>query len=152
MTEGERLARFSEWVRESSLKRFKQVSPNDRGWRPSAGQLSFADILKHLGDADRWIMAILRKDEQIPSADIKPGDGKPENWAGYLSALESLGKEKAGLLKKMSEAELSKELDDWEAVGKISMWLILMRGNLDHEIHHRGSLQTMLNLKYKALK
>ena len=152
MTEGERLAEFSEWVRESRLKRFKQVASGDRGWRPAGGRLSFVDILKHLCDADRWIMAILKNQKQIPRAGVKPGDGEPEEWDNYLSGLESLGKEKAELLKKMPESEWSREVGDWEVMGKTTKWLILVRGNLDHEIHHRGSLQTMLNLKYKAEK
>ncbi len=149
MTEGERLAQFSELVRESSLKRFKKVAPEDRGWSPAPNQLSFVDLLKHLIDADKWNMAILSNQKNIPRAVIHPGDAKPEDWDHYLLEFENLGRKKSEFLRKMSDDELIQEVDDWEKMGKVSKWLILVRGGLDHEIHHRGSLQTMLNLKYK---
>ena len=148
MTEGERLAQFSELVRESSVKRLKKVASEDRGWSPAPNQLSFVDLLKHLVDADRWVLAILKNDKQIPRANIQAGDAKPEEWDRYLLDLESLGKEKVELLKKMPDNEWAQEVDDEKVMGKKSKWLILVRGNLDHEAHHRGSLQTMLNLKY----
>jgi len=151
MTEGERLAQFSELVRESSLKRFEKVAPADRDWRPATDQLSFVDLLKHLIDADKWNMSILKSEKTIPRAVIRPGDAKPEDWDRYISELEILGGLKAEFLRKMSDSVLSQEVEDWEKMGKISKWLILVRGGLDHEIHHRGSLQTMLNLKYSKI-
>jgi uncharacterized damage-inducible protein DinB len=151
MTEGERLSQFSELVRESSLKRFKKVAPEDRGWRPAAGQLSFVDLLKHLIDADKWNMAILKNEKTIPRAVIHPGDAKPEDWDQYLLEFENSGKKKAEFLRKMPDDEFSQEVEDGEKMGKVTKWLILVRGGLDHEIHHRGSLQTMLNLKYKRI-
>ncbi len=152
MTEGERLAQFSELVRGSSLKRFKQVVVEDRGWQPFTGQLNFVDLLKHLVDADRWVMAILKNEKQIPRPIIKPGDGKPEEWDRYFREFENLGKEKTEIIKRLPESEWSQDVEDTQVMGKTSKWLILVRGNLDHEIHHRGSLQTMLNLKYKTAK
>ena len=152
MTEGERLAQFSVLVRESSLKRFRQVASADRNWRLTDGQLSFADLLKHLCDADRWVLAILQNAKEIPNASVKPGDGNADEWEKYLSDLELLGKEKAEILKKISEKEWSEEVKNAKTEGKTTKWLLLMRSNLDHEIHHRGSLQTMLNLKYKTDK
>jgi uncharacterized damage-inducible protein DinB len=149
MTEGEKLAQFSELVRESSLKRFRKVVPGDRAWRPAADQLSFVDLLKHLIDADKWNVAILINEKTIPRAVIHPGDAKPEDWDRYLLEFEDSGKKKAEFLRKMSDDEFSQEVEDWEKMGKVTKWLILVRGGLDHEIHHRGSLQTMLNLKYK---
>lgn len=151
MTEGERLAQFSELVRESSLKRLKKVASEDRAWRPAPNQLSFVDVLKHLIDADKWNMAILKNEKNIPRAVIHPGDAKPLDWDKFLSELENLGKMKAEFLRKMSDGELTQEVDDLERMGKVSKWLILVRGGLDHEIHHRGSLQTMLNLKYSKV-
>ena len=151
MTEGERLSQFSELVRESSIKRFKKIAPEDRAWSVSHIQLSFVDILKHLVDADKWIMAILKNEKSIPRASVRAGDGKAEEWDRYLFDLENIGRIKAEFLKKMSDYEFSQEVEDWEVMGKVSKWLILLRGNLDHEIHHRGVLQTMLNLKYGAV-
>jgi uncharacterized damage-inducible protein DinB len=137
--EGERLAELCGFVRESSLKRFNKVAPQDRAWRPSPNQLSFVDILKHLVDADCWILATLNGKAYAPKTEIKPGDGREEQWEAYLKNLENLGKEKSEWLRKVPVKAWAKE---------DSKWFALMRSNLDHEIHHRGALQVMLRLKY----
>lgn len=143
--EGERLALMFDVVRESSLKRFNQVAPADRDWRPSPNQLSFVDILKHLMDADSWIIAVLKDRAYIPKADIKPGDGKADEWDQYLRYWAKLATEKTQWLRNASEKDL---YEDVYRAGNESKWFVLMRKNLDHEIHHRGALQVMLRLKY----
>ena len=51
-TEAHRLAEFAKLVRQSTMKRLKQVARGDEEWRPWPDTLSFVDVLKHLGDAD----------------------------------------------------------------------------------------------------
>jgi hypothetical protein len=49
--------------------------------------LSFADILKHLVDADKWITAILNDDKTFPRADIHPGEVKDLGVMGMAKFL-----------------------------------------------------------------
>lgn len=147
MTQGERLAIFSEKVRESSLKRFRLVEAPDRAWRPAPGRLSFVDHLKHLVDCDRWILAVVKGEEE-PHADIQPGEGDPSRWDIYVSELEKLGVEKFSLLWGLSDTDLDRIVEKPENLGRPDVGSLVLRENLDHEIHHRGMIQLLLKLRY----
>jgi uncharacterized damage-inducible protein DinB len=149
MTEGQRLASFSRAVRESSLKRFRQVHPNDYGWRPAPDSLSFADILQHLVDADAWILGYL-EGRPGPRAVICPGDAREEDWSNLLSRLIESGTSKADRLERMTEGELEREILEPQVLGQTTLWWLVVRGSLDHEIHHRGALQLALRLRYSS--
>jgi uncharacterized damage-inducible protein DinB len=147
MTQGERLAAFAEQVRESTLKRFRQVQAADRGWRPGPERLSFVDHLEHLVDADGWIMAVIQGQPE-PNADVKPGDGDPAKWDEYFRALEESGKRKAEYFRGLSDDQLNRIIDSPAHLEKPEAAMLILRENIEHEIQHRGSIQLMLRLKY----
>jgi uncharacterized damage-inducible protein DinB len=147
MTQGERLALFSRQVRESSLKRLRQVKPEDRSWRPAQGRLSFVDHLKHLVDCDHWILAVAKGQDE-PCADIKPGEGDPERWDDYLRELVELGRVKEEFCRGLTDAQLNQGLEKAQELGSPDVGSLILRHNLDHEIHHRGAFNLMLLLKY----
>ncbi len=147
MNQGQRLAEISKMVRESSLKRFRQVQPPNRGWRPREDMLTFVDVLKHLVDADLWLFSLL---EGYPKhrADIKPGEAHAADWDRHFAHLELLGKKRAEKLSLLSDEDLARPIVEPEILGDTDWGTLIMRGCLDHEAHHRGSLQVMLRLKY----
>ena len=147
MTQGQRLARFARAVRESSLKRFRQVRPEDMSWRPAPGRLSFVDHLKHLADCDRWILAVLKGDPE-PHADIRPGDGDPTSWDAYMAGMEVTLDEKCRLLEGATDGDLDHLVDKPAHLGRPEAGSVILRENLDHEIHHRGMVQLLLKLRY----
>jgi uncharacterized damage-inducible protein DinB len=147
VTQGERLAIFSEKVRESSLKRFRLVGAQDRAWRPAPGRLSFVDHLKHLVDCDRWILAVVKGEEE-PHADIQPGEGDPARWDIYVSELEALGIVKVSFLSGLSDADLDSAVIKPEHLGRPDAGSLILRENLEHEVQHRGSVQLLLRLRY----
>jgi len=147
MTQGERLARFSRLVRGSSMKRFRRVRPEDRGWRPALGRLSFVDHLKHLVDCDRWILAVAQ-DRDEPMADIRPGEGDVSFWDEYMADLERLGDEKASFFGRLDDRQMDRVLDKPDGIRGTEVGTLILRHNLDHEIHHRGALNLLLLLKY----
>lgn len=147
MTQGERLAGFAHLVRGSTLKRFRKVKKEDRDWSPASGRLSFVDHLKHLADADRWILAVARGQEE-PEADIRPGDGDAGRWNEYLAELEALGVKKEVFLRGLSDADLDRKVDAPESVEGTDVGTLVLRHNLDHEVHHRGAVNLLLLLKY----
>jgi len=146
MKQGERLAVFAVQVRESTLKRFRQVKTNDRGWRPGPERLSFVDHLEHLVNCDEWILALLQGKPE-PDADVKPGDGDVQKWDQYLTALEEIGKRKAKFFEKMTDEQLDCCVELPPRLGKIEKAMLILRENLEHEIQHRGSVQAMLNMR-----
>lgn len=147
MKQGERLAVFAGHVRESTLKRFRQVAVGDRGWRPGTERLSFVDHLEHLVDCDEWILAVLEGKPE-PDADVKPGDGDVCKWDEYLAALEEIGKRKREFFRRFSDEQLENVIESHPRLGRVEKAMLILRENIEHEIQHRGSIQLMLRLKY----
>jgi uncharacterized damage-inducible protein DinB len=147
MTQGERLALFAEQVRQSSLKRFRQVAASDRGWRPGPDRLSFADHLEHLVDCDGWITAVIQGKPE-PDANVKPGDGDAGKWDEYLKALEESGKRKAEFFRGLNDSQLDRIVEAPENLGRPNVGMLILGENLEHEIQHRGAIQLLLRLKY----
>jgi len=143
----QRLALFSETVRESTWKRVRQVRAGDEEWRPSSDALSFVDIVKHLVDADVWILNYLAGSSG-PRAVIAPGDARARDWASLTADLARLGRERAQKILQMSEDQLAAEVDEPQVLGRTNYWWLIVRGSLDHEIHHRGAFQLSLRIRY----
>jgi uncharacterized damage-inducible protein DinB len=142
------LARFSDEVRESTLRRFAQVQPEDWRWRPRADLLSFADLLKHLIDADHWLFDRLDGGPPSEGVVIAPGDGDQVDGENALAELARLGVEKSRRISALPERDLCGRRFDLQRRGQVDLIQLVLRCNLDHEIHHRGGLQLRLRLKY----
>ena len=142
------LADCAKLVRESTFKRLRRVAPPDRLWNPSPGTLTFADTLAHLVDADRWLLAHL--DGGRPGdVRIAPHDADRIDWDAAVAELKSLGLERARRFSQFTEQDLTTiAFDDVRPDGRALLWQLVLRRNLDHEIHHRGELQLMLKLRY----
>lgn len=144
--EGRRLAELSTAVRESTLKRLRLVPEGCENWRISPETMSFADAAQHLIDADRWLFKMLELKKMKPMVG-KPGLAHVSSRGQYLSLLEELtqiGARRSEMLEKMTEADLSERFFDERFGGEVTVWWIIVRGNLDHEIHHRGQIAAYL--------
>jgi uncharacterized damage-inducible protein DinB len=147
-SEGARLSRFSEAVRESSLKRLRLVPERIENWRPTPEVMSFADIAQHLIDADNWLFKMLDLKNLKPIAG-KPGLVEVTHRSQYLKLLDELrqtGVHRSQLLESITPDQLSEMIFDHRYSKKVSVWWIIVRGNLDHEIHHRGQIATYLRV------
>ena len=130
------------------MKRLKDVPDGFENWRPLEGGMSFADIVFHLIEADRWLQ------KKLEVQDLAPIFGKSGaieissrgEYADLLEQLEITGAERAGLIEKLDDNHLARMIYDSRFGGMVSVWWIIMRGNLDHEIHHRGQLSVYLRL------
>jgi uncharacterized damage-inducible protein DinB len=142
------LADFSRDVRESTVRRFRQVRPTDWGWRPRADLLSFADLLKHLIDADKWFFDRLDGGSPSEGVVIAPGDADQLDCQDALAELVRLGTQKAERIAAIPEADFLSRRFDLGIQGEANFSQLLLRRNLDHEIHHRGGLQLRLRLRY----
>ncbi|MBN2431607.1 MAG: DinB family protein [Acidobacteria bacterium] len=145
------LADFSEAVRQSTLKRLAAVPPGWENWPVAADCLSFAEIARHLAAMDRWLLAKLA-DESLPSLRAEGQPSEKVSAAEYQRLLDDLaatGRERAVLLRGLSAAEYQREITDDRFGGRVTVWWVIMRGNLDHEIHHRGQLALGLKLVHR---
>ena len=146
ISESERLAEFSLAVRQSSLKRLRLVPEGMENWRITDEDMSFADLARHLVDADEWVSKKLEAGA-LATMVGRPGLARVASRREYerlLSELEGIGTWRATLLRRMTQARLCEQIFDARFNGEVSVWWIIVRGNLDHEIHHRGQMAAYL--------
>jgi len=144
--EGRRLAEFSRAVRESSLKRLRDVPEGSENWRIRPDAMSIADLAQHLINADRWLLQKLRTKTLAPIVG-QPGLCRIQHREEYIDLLEEfeqLGHDRARLLEGLSDSEFAEMSFDGRFGQEVSAWWIIVRGNLDHEIHHRGQIGVFL--------
>jgi hypothetical protein len=129
------------------LKRLRLVPEGFEDWRPVNGAMSFADLAQHLVDADKWLF------RKLKMKNLKPMIGKSHVFdsidrAGYLNLvaeLERCGVQRSDLLESISGTELSEIIYD-SRFGNVTVWWVVVRGNLDHEAHHRGQIACYLRI------
>ena len=144
--EAARLAEFSRAVRESTLKRLRRVPPGLEDWRIADEALSFADHAKHLIDCDECLFTALEEESLRPLVGIA-GCGRVADRCEYLDMLgrlEQIGERRAGMLEGMTDGQLSAVIVDPRFGDEETAWWTIVRGNLDHEIHHRGQIAAYL--------
>ncbi|MHC4133790.1 MAG: DinB family protein [Planctomycetota bacterium] len=143
MRECERLADLSDAVRESSLKRLRQVPPGRETWRPDPGSMSFADLAQHLLDCDAHLARSLREGPQPPEHGGVgiAGPQEREEYDALVDALDLSGAERRELIESIHDFD---RVAFDERFGETTVWWVVARGNLDHEIHHRGQIAAYL--------
>lgn len=129
------------------MKRLRAVPEGLENWRVSDNAMSFADVAQHLVDADNWLFDKLR------NRDLEPIKGEAgavtvasrDEYLLILDELGSLGDKRRELLRGSTDGFLSEPIHDGR-FGEVSVWWVIVRGNLDHEIHHRGQLAAYLRV------
>ena len=147
-SEAVRLAALSKAIRESTLKRLRSVPGEAVGWRPSPGALSFFELAHHLVRADEWLFAKLA-DPALPGMVARVGEAGEPSAAAFdalLARLEMLGERRAARLGALKDAELEGPIEDDRFGGEVALWWTIVRGNLEHEAHHRGQLAAYLRI------
>jgi uncharacterized damage-inducible protein DinB len=142
------IAELAKAVRESTLKRLRLVPEGCENWRGSSEAMSFADMAKHLIDTDEWLF------KKLEIKNIEPIKGqaglvKIENRKQYHELLEELnqtGKRRTALLENIGEEALSEMIYDARYGREVTVWWIIVRGNIDHETHHRGQIAAYLKV------
>ena len=146
--ETENLAAWSRAVRESSLKRLRLVPEGRENWRATPESMSFADLAKHLIDADEWLFRKL-EDRALEPMVGQAGDAGEVTRVGYLELLDQLertGRQRSDLIAGLSPLQLAEAIFDRRFGGEVTVWWVIVRGNLDHEVHHRGQLAAYLRI------
>ena len=108
--------------------------------------MSFADLAQHLIDTDEWLFKKIEVKTLDPIVGYT-GVVEITDRADYLALLDALvrtGAQRCALLENLTEDQLDEKIFDARYEGEVSLWWIIVRGNLDHEIHHRGQLAAYL--------
>lgn len=147
-TSASRLAAFSQAIRDSTLRRLRELPPESANWRPAPEALSFADLAHHLVQADRWLLDKL-EDPTLPAMTARAGQAgtvTPEGFLRLLEELEAVGSARRRRLAALSPEQLAATLPDERFGGDVTVWWVVVRGNLEHEVHHKGQLALALRL------
>jgi len=142
------LTEFCRAVRESTIKRLELVPVGYENWKVSPGALSFAEIAKHLMDCDNWLF------EKIKNPDIKSIETETaimkfcdrDIYKKLINNLRETLEAKIEFINTLDEDKLNTKICDDRFNSEVSIEWIIMRGNLDHEIHHRGQAAAYLRV------
>lgn len=144
----EELINFSQAVRQSTLERLNQVPVNYENWKPASSLLSVAEIAQHIIDCDYWLFEKM-KNESLKSILAKANSliiHKRVEFENLLTELRDTQKKREKLIINLSPDMLFTKLYDDRFKNDVTIWWIIIRGNLDHEIHHRGQLALYLKM------
>jgi uncharacterized damage-inducible protein DinB len=146
--EARRLAEFSSAVRGSTIKRLELVPEGRENWRVDEWAMSFADLGQHIVDADEWLFRALKGRKQSP---MKGRAGlltiaNRDEFNHLIDDLKRTGESRRRIIESMSSSDLADMMYDRRFGGEVSAWWVVVRGNLDHEIHHRGQIIAYLRV------
>jgi uncharacterized damage-inducible protein DinB len=145
---------FCKAVRESTLKRIKSVPQGFENWRISKNALSFAEIVKHLIEIDEWT---IRKINEPSIKSILPEKDSLENctqeqFKELIVELDKSLERKINFIGSLDNKKMQIKIYDDRFIDKVSVEWIILRGNLDHEIHHRGQIAAYLRVLMDKIK
>jgi uncharacterized damage-inducible protein DinB len=146
--EVERIIEFSSAIRRSTIKRLELIPLGYENWAVSKNALTVSEIILHLLKADQWLI------EKYSNPLLKSFKAiKDRNYTvsreEYVHLIRDLGNQhdrKIELFKTLTNEKMEEEVFDDRFGGLVTWWWIIVRGNLDHEIHHRGQLSAYVRV------
>jgi len=142
------LTEFCKSVRGSTVKRLKIVPEGYENWKVSLNALSFAEIAKHIIDLDNWLFEKIRnpntKSIETETAIIKSCNRK--EYKELINNLKEILHKKIDLFNTFDEDKLKVKIFDDAYNSEVSLAYLILRRNIDHEIHHRGQITTYLRV------
>jgi len=142
------LIEFFKAVRGSTIKRLEIVPEGYENWKVSLGALSFAEIAKHIIDLDNWLFEKIRnpntKSIGTETAIIKYCNRK--EYEELIINLKEILQKKINLINTLDEDKLKVIIYDDAYNFDVSLAWLILRRNIDHEIHHRGQIATYLRV------
>ncbi len=144
----ELLVDFCRAVRGSTIKNIKAVPEGFEYLSISKNALSFAEIANHLIDTDEWLIKKI-KDPAIKSILAEKGsieNCSKEQFNTLILELEKCLDRKIKFIGSLDKEKMESKIYDDRFNGEVSIEWIILRGNIDHEIHHRGQVAVYLRV------
>ncbi len=138
--DSESFVAYFDGIRARTLRVAACIPPERLEWSPRDGAWSFGDLLRHLGAIERYMFAenVLCRPSRYPGNGRELADG----WDAVMAFLARLHAESLAIFRSLNAADLERRC---ETPGGVSMttwkWL---RAMVEHEIHHRGQIYSML--------
>jgi uncharacterized damage-inducible protein DinB len=144
----EKIIEFAREIRQSTIKRLELIPIGFENWTISENALTISEIADHLIEADHWLISKL-SDTSLKSFKGAKGKIHVSNRKEYIQLIEELRNcliEKNNFLNELSQEKLDERIPDDRFGGLVTRWWVIVRGNLDHEIHHRGQLSAYVRV------
>jgi len=144
----ELLIDFCRAVRGSTIKRLKAVPEGYENWHISKNSLSLAEIAQHLIDSDDWTINKINNPgiKSILAEEGSIEDCSRKEFNKLISALEERLERKIKFIESLYTEKMESKIYDDRFNGEVSIEWVILRGNIDHEIHHRGQLAVYLRV------
>ncbi|MEW6194269.1 MAG: DinB family protein [Bacteroidota bacterium] len=142
------LTEFCKSVRGSTIKRLEMVPKGYENWKVSTGALSFAEIAKHIIDLDNWLSEKI-KDPHTKSIETETAVMKhctANEYEELVIRLKETLEKKLELINTLDENKLKAKMYDDAYNCEVSLAWLILRRNIDHEIHHRGQIAVYLRV------
>src|SRR5579872_3809903 len=147
-TEMDKIIEFVSAVRLSTIKRLELIPSGFENWAISKNSLTVAEIADHIIEADRWLMKKIA-DPSVKSFKAAKGKINIANRDEYGKLIDELKiwlDKKKNYLAMLTSERLDEKINDDRFGGFVTLWWVIVRGNLDHEIHHRGQLSSYIRV------
>jgi uncharacterized damage-inducible protein DinB len=146
--EQEKIIEFAKAIRQSTIKRLELIPTGFENWAISEHAFTIAEIADHLIEADHWLISKL-SDPSLKSFKGAKGKIHVASRNEYIQLIEALRNcliEKNTFLNELTQEKLNEKIPDDRFGGSATRWWVIVRGNLDHEIHHRGQLSAYIRV------
>ena len=142
------LTEFCRSIRGSTIKRLELVPEGYENWKVSSGALSFAETAKHIIDLDYWLFEKIKnpntKSIETETAILKNCNRK--EYKELILNLKEILEKKIEIINMFNEVKLKEKIYDDSYDSEVSIAWLILRRNIDHEIHHRGQIATYLRV------
>jgi uncharacterized damage-inducible protein DinB len=133
---------YFEGVRGRTLRVAACIPREQIEWTPREGAFTFGDLLRHLAGTERYMFAenAQCRPSRYPGHDRELADGFDEVFA-YVTTMHE---ESMAIVRALTTDDLKRKCQT-PGGGAIAVWKWL-RAMVEHEVHHRGQIYTMLGL------
>jgi uncharacterized damage-inducible protein DinB len=127
-------------IRRRTLMFMRAVPPDRLSWAPQPGEFSFAELIRHLGAAERMFVGVVAADRWR-----YPGHGGPDDDTldSFVTQLEVSHAELLQTLRALPTTVLQEPRPSLEGP-PIAAWRWLM-ALVEHEVHHRSQIASYLS-------
>jgi uncharacterized damage-inducible protein DinB len=129
-------------VRERTLRVARCIPPDKIDWTYAPGKFTFADLLRHLAVAERYMWA--ENVQGHPSLYTTHGKELADGYENILAFLQLLHAESLEIFGKLTPEDLQRKCQTPGGTA-ITTWKWL-RSMAEHEIHHRGQIYLYLSI------
>lgn len=133
---------YFESVRGRTLRVIDHIPEGRLEWAPAASRFTFGDLIRHIAATERYLFA-----ETARSGESRyPGHGRElaDGWHEVRRFVERMHEEATEILSCLTTEDLKRK-SRTPGGASITTWKWL-RAMIEHEVHHRGQIYTMLGI------